>query len=223
MILRPRPSPVNHCRVVRGHIYKFRINGFNLDVLTFDNHLFLRAGLEIAGGISFMPQSLNGCRYIGLLIHEGLAHPVCPVALLSHHVEDLRKRRERLHAVVPLLLLQGGSERVSLKSRVCLYPAVRIVNLIRVCSRDKDLCEQRIRIERNRRKHLVQLCLAESAVRHCGRLLHKRSERDHDHNEEPNQNELKKCISFHVFFSFMLYESIASSHLDTVRISDHLP
>ncbi len=136
-----------------------------------DNHLLLRARLEIAGGISFMPQSLNGCRDIGLLIHEGLAQPVCPLRLLNHHVEDLRKRRERLHAFVPLLLLQGGIERVPLKARVCLYPAVRIVNITRICSRDKDLCEQRIRIERNRRKHLVQLCLAESVAGRCGRLL----------------------------------------------------
>jgi hypothetical protein len=207
-ILRPRPGPVNHSRVVSGHIYNFRINGFNLDVLTFDNHLFLRAGLEIAGGISFMPQSLNGCRDIGLLIHEGLAQPVCPVPLLGQHVEDLRKRRERLNAVVPRLLLQGAIERLPLNALVCMYPTVRTLNLIRIRSRDKDLCEQRIRIERNRRKHLVQLSRAESVGGQCGRLLCKRSERDHDRNKDPNQSEFKKSISFHVFSSFMLYESV---------------
>jgi hypothetical protein len=135
-----------------------------------DNHLLLWVRLEIAGSISFMPQSLNGCRYIFLLIHEGFAQLCCPVRLLNHHVEDLRKRRERLHAFVPRLLRQGVVERVPLKARVCLYPSVRILNITRICSRDKDLCEQRIRIEPNRRKHLVQLCLAESVAGRSGLL-----------------------------------------------------
>jgi hypothetical protein len=170
-IRRRPPGPVNHCRVVSGHIYNFRVSGFNLDVLTFDNNLLLRSSFEIAGGISFLPQSLNGCRDIGLLIHECLAQVACPVRLLNQHVEDLRKRRERLHAFVPRLLYQGVIERLPLHARVCLYPAVRILNITRICSRDKDLCEQRIRIERNRRKHLVKLSLAESVAGRCGRLL----------------------------------------------------
>jgi hypothetical protein len=42
-----------------------------------------------------------------------------------------------------------------------LQPAVRFRNLIRVRRRYEDLCEQRIGIERNRGKHLVQFLLAE--------------------------------------------------------------
>jgi hypothetical protein len=59
LILRPPPSPVDHCRVVTGHIYNFRINGLNVDVLTSDNNLLLGGRLDIASGISLMPQSLN--------------------------------------------------------------------------------------------------------------------------------------------------------------------
>jgi hypothetical protein len=142
----------------------------NLDILTFDNDRLLWGRLEIAGGISFLPQPLNGCRDIGLLRHESFAQPLCPRRLLSHHVEDLRKRRERLHALIPPHLHQGIIERVPLKARVCLYPAVRVHDITRICGRDKDLREQRIRIERNRRKHLVKLCLAESIGRRSGLL-----------------------------------------------------
>jgi hypothetical protein len=136
-----------------------------------DNNLLLGGRLEIAGGISFMPQSLNGCRDIGLLRHESVAHPLCPILLSSHHGEYLRESRQRLNALVPLHLLQGVIERVPRNVRVCLYPSVRCGNLIRICSRDKDLCEQRIRIERNRRKHLVQLCLAEFVAGRRSELL----------------------------------------------------
>ncbi len=175
----------------------------NLDILTFDDHRRLCGRLKIACGISFLPQSLNGCRDIGLLIHESFAQPLCPSRLLSQHVEDFRKRRERLHALIPTHLHQGIIERISLKARVCLYPAVRVHDISGICGRDKDLREQRIRIERNRRKHLIKLCLAESVGGRSG-LLRKRSERDHHHNDQPDQSALKKRIYLHVFSSFML-------------------
>ncbi len=133
----------------------------NLDGVTCDDHLRLRGSLEIAGGISFLPQSLNRCRDIGLLRHESLAEPCCPAHLLNHHVEYLRETRQRLNALVPLHLLQSFIERVPRKARVCLYPLVRCLNIRWICSRDKDLRDQRIRVEPNRRKHLVKLCLAE--------------------------------------------------------------
>ncbi len=160
-----RPGPVNNCRVVSGHINNIRISGCNLDGFTCDGHLLLWGRLEIAGGISFLPQSLNRCRDIGLLRHESLAQLCCPPHLPNHHVEYLREGRQRLNALVPLHLLQGLIERVPRKARVCLHPLVRCLNISWICSRDKDLCDQRIRVERNRRKHLVKLSLAECLVR----------------------------------------------------------
>ena len=106
-IRRPQPGSVDHYRVVTGNIDNFRIYRRNLDTLTLDNHPLLRGSFEIAGGISFLPQSLNGVHDIGLLSHESFTQPLCPGRLLSHHVEDLRKRRERLDAQVPVHPVQG--------------------------------------------------------------------------------------------------------------------
>jgi hypothetical protein len=157
---RPPPCPVDHYRVVTGHIDNCRISGFNLDILTFDNNLLLGGCHEIARITGLRPQSLNGCRDIGLLSHESVTHPLCPRHLRSHHGQYLRESRQRLYGLVPLHLLQGAIERVPRKARVCLYPLVRSRNISRICSRDKDLCQQGIRIERYWRKHLVKLCIA---------------------------------------------------------------
>jgi hypothetical protein len=133
----------------------------NFDRLAFDNHLLLFGRLEIAGSLGLLPQSLNGVHDAGLLSQESFTQPLCPGRLLSHHVEDLRKRRQRLHAQVPVHFVQGVVERVPLEVRVGLQPAVGFHNLIRIRRGYEDLREQRIRIERNRRKHLVQLGIAE--------------------------------------------------------------
>jgi hypothetical protein len=106
-IRRIPPGSVDNYRVVIGNIDNFRIYRRNLDTLTLDNHLLLRGSLEIAGGISFLPQSLNGVHDIVLLGQESFTQPLCPGRLLSHHAEDLRKRRERLDAQVPVHPVQG--------------------------------------------------------------------------------------------------------------------
>jgi hypothetical protein len=106
-IRRPPPGPVDHYRVVTGNIDNFRIYRLNLDSLTLHNDFLLRGSFKIAGGISFLPQSLNGVHDIGLLSQESFTQPLRPGRLLSHHVEDLRKRRERLDAQVPVHPVQG--------------------------------------------------------------------------------------------------------------------
>ena len=196
------PWPVDNYRIVARHINNLGIYRYNFDHLTFNNHLLLFGSLEIARSLGLLPQSLNGVHDTGLLSQESFTQSLCPGCLLSHHVEDLRKRRERLHAQVPVHFVQGVVECVSLEVRVCLQPAVRFHNLVWIRRRYEDLCEKRIRIERNRRKHLVQLSLAECLA--GVHLLRKGSERDHHHNDEPYQRALKKCISFHVFSSMML-------------------
>jgi hypothetical protein len=108
-IRRIPPGSVDHDRVVTGNIDNFRIYRHNLYSLTLDNHLLLRGRFEIAGGMSFLPQSLNGVHDIGLLSQESFTQPLRPVRLLGHQVEDLRKRRERLDAEVPVHPVQGVS------------------------------------------------------------------------------------------------------------------
>ena len=180
------PRSIDNYRIVARHINDFGICRFDLDGLAFGNHLHLFSRLEIAGSRGLLPQFLNGIHDIGLLGQESYTQPLCPRLLLSHHVEDLRKGRQRLHAQVPVHLVQSVVERVSLKVRVCLHPAVRFRNLIRVGRRYEDLCEQRIGIQRDRRKHLVHLlrtdCLGRTGI------LSEGPEGDQHHNEDPHES-----------------------------------
>jgi hypothetical protein len=118
-----------------------------------------------------------------------------PIRLLSHHCEYLWKRRQRFYAQVPGHSIQGGIERLSLKGRICLQPAVRIQNLIRVGCSNQDLCEKRIRIKRNRGKHLIQFLRGECRSR-CV-TLREGPVRDHHQNDDPDQDPFKKNISLH--------------------------
>ncbi len=151
-----------------------------------DNHLLLLGRLEIAGGLGLLPQFLNGIHDIGLLGQESFTQPLCPGCLLGHHVQNLWKGRQRLHAQVPGHLVQSVIEHVSAKVRVCLHPSVRFRNLIRIRCRYEDLCEQRIGIQRDRGKHLVQLLRAECRGR--AGILSEGSEGDQHHNEEPDKS-----------------------------------
>ncbi len=189
------PWSVDHCRVVTGNIDNFWIDRLDLDIVTLDNHLLLRGRLEIAGGLGLLPQFLNRIHHIGLLSQESFTHLLRPGRLFSHHGEDLRKRRQRLHAQVPVHRVQGVIERVPFKARVFLQPAVRFHHLIRISCCYEHLCQQRIRIERNRRQHLVQLLRAECRGR--SGTLTEGSIGDHHHNEDPDQSADQEHFSFH--------------------------
>jgi hypothetical protein len=185
-IRRIPPRAIHDYRVVARHINDFGICRLDLYGLTLDNHLLLFGRLEIARCLGLLPQFLNGIHYIGLLGQECFAQPLCPCRLLGHHVEDLWKGRQRLHAQVPGHLVQSVIEHVSAKVRVCLHPSVRFRNLIRIGRRYEDLREQRIGIERDRGQHLVQFLRAECRGR--AGILSEGSEGDQHHNEDPDKS-----------------------------------
>jgi hypothetical protein len=194
-IRRIPPWPIDNYRVISRHINDFGICRLDLYGLSLDNHLLLLGRLEIARGLGLLPQFLNGIHDIGLLGQESLTQPLCPRRLLGHHVENLWKGRQRLHAQVPGHLVQSVIERVSLKVRVCLHPSVRFRNLIRVRRRYEDLREQRIGIERDRGEHLVQLLRAECRGR--AGILSEGPEGDQHHNEDPDESAGQKQFSLH--------------------------
>jgi hypothetical protein len=144
--------------------------------------LLLFAGFEVAGLAGFGPEPLNRGHHVRLLIEKSFSQLLRPGRFLGHHGDNLWERRKGLHAQVPIHCVYGVVQRFALKVRISLEPSVRLCDFIGKCRADKNLRQQRIRIERYRRKHLVKFGLAVYLAR-CCRFLRKRSERDH-HNDE---------------------------------------
>jgi hypothetical protein len=107
------------------------------------------------------PKSLDGGHDGGLLIQEGYAQFFGPGRLLGHHGDDLRKRRKRLDAQVPIHCIHGIVERIALQIDISLQPSIHFQDLSGERCRYEDLSQQRIRIQRDWGKHLVKLCVAE--------------------------------------------------------------
>ena len=71
--------------------------------------------LPLCGG-GLGTQTLDGVGDILRLTELGIAHLLCPVEVVAHHVEDLRERHQRLHADVPGLVADrtdGGIDTLS--------------------------------------------------------------------------------------------------------------
>ena len=59
-------------------------------------------------------QLLNGDHHRLLLRQESIAQFSCPIQLVIHHGEHLRKRHERFHAQIPIRFIQCTIELISL-------------------------------------------------------------------------------------------------------------
>ena len=100
---------------------------------------------------------------------ERVAEILHPVGLVAHHDDDLRERDQRLDARVPRLILDLLHRSVALVVRVGLVDHSRPPrHRVRVGRRHQHLRQQRIRIERDRRGHLVELLLRERLVAGLG-------------------------------------------------------
>src|SRR5262249_8975940 len=134
-----RPSAVDDRRVVLRHVDDLWIRGLDLDHLRrrrwrrlrrgrrrrhdLDRHLLLLRVLERALGLRLRAQALHSAHEVRLLGQHGVAELLGPVELLVHHRQDRGKGAQRLHAVVPRLLLELLVELRFLEIRVVLHEA----------------------------------------------------------------------------------------------------
>ncbi len=79
-----------------------------------------------------------------------------------------RKRRERLDARVPGLLIHRLTQILALQIRIRLHPSVGFDDFFGKCGRRQNLRHQRIRIQRNGRNQALQLL---GSLRGVGRCL----------------------------------------------------
>jgi hypothetical protein len=87
------------------------------------------------------------------------ASPSCSVQVAVHHLQDLRKRDQRLDAGVPGLLPERRGQLIALEGGVgrLLQPSIGFDDFQRIGRGDQDLTDQRVRIERDRRGQLIEL------------------------------------------------------------------
>ena len=149
---RIRPTTINNGRVITRHINDLRVGGLNDDrgAITTGNRL-LRTGLERARLLGFGAQRLDRVHHIGLLRQHSVTQLLRPAQLRAHHLQHRRERNKRLHAGIPVLLLQRLIQRVALQTAIRLLPVRRFTHFQRIGRGHQHLRHQRIGIQRNRR------------------------------------------------------------------------
>jgi len=79
------------------------------------------------------------------------------VDILRHHIQHLRKARQRDKRRIESLFLRRIGELSTRQPRVLLQPVIDIQDFLRIRRRGSDLRQQRIRVERDRSQQLIQL------------------------------------------------------------------
>ena len=134
---RPREDDIG---VVDRHVHQ-ATHRLDINVPAVIRHLHLRTALQISILLCFPPQVLDGIHHCALILHHCLIKSLNPARVRSHHLQHARILHQRLDRRIK------GSAR-TLGGRG---------NLIRISGRGKDLCQQRIRIERDPGNQVVEL------------------------------------------------------------------
>ena len=113
--------------------------------------------LQIAGSLCLGTQCLNRRHHIGGLRVVCLSERRGPAEVLRQVVEDGRKLRERFHAGIPLLFIDGLIQRCACQILVLLKPADGGSNLVGEGCGSKNLGNERVRVERDGRHQLLQI------------------------------------------------------------------
>ena len=165
-VRRPPPRAIDDRRIICRHVNHLGDGRFDDDGLGlwFHDDLLFAGGPQVALGLSLLSQHLDGVHHLILLGKKGIPQLLRPLEPVVHHLQDRGKVHERFHTRVPGLLFQCSRQLVALHVRVFLYPAVRFNDLQGIRGGHQDLHQKLIRIERDGRKHLVQLLLPEDRL-----------------------------------------------------------
>jgi hypothetical protein len=117
-----------------------------LNHLLIDDDILLRRADKRASALSLGAQALNRRKNVGLLIGEGLPKLERPVPIVSHHVEHIWIAGDRRNGRIPRLIV----DLIGIIPR--LEPCGGGGDVIRRGGGGKNLRQQRIGIERNRRE-----------------------------------------------------------------------
>jgi hypothetical protein len=120
-------------------------------------HLLLGVTLQRPSRVSLGSQSLNRGRNRSLIRQKGLPDGGVIVNVLRHHVQHLRKIRQRNKCRIKPLPLRRIGEGRARKPGVLLQPVIYVQDFLRIRRGGRDLSQQRIGVKRDRSQQLVEL------------------------------------------------------------------
>ena len=199
------PRPVHHERVVVRDIHDLGMRRLDHDCLVPPDHVQLLGALQMAGSVGLLAQLLDGLHYVRFLGEERFAQVFGPLAILVHHRQYLRERRQGFDARVPVLVVHRPDSVIARKARMVPGPASGLGHLERIGGCHQNLRQQRIGIERYGRQQPVEILLAEREGRRRGRRVlpvckrgGKRRGQDQGEQSDPGTpNERLHDIPFH--------------------------
>src|SRR5262245_2939252 len=145
----------------------------------------LRRRLEVAGVVRLGAQALCCVHQLVALRQERVAQVLRPFQIVRHAVQDVGEDREGFHAWVPVELRQRLVQVRTLERQVLLTPPVRLDDLERIRGGDQHLGEDVVRIERDRRDHLLELRLGELGVGAGGGSRHAQHKTERQGRDRP--------------------------------------
>ena len=124
--------PVHEPRVIRRHIHHFRIRGRNCNLAAVVAHRLLLRRLKSTRLLRLLTHMLHCVHHILRLVVVGVTKIARPLHVPIHLRQHRRKRRQRLHAGIPLLRIRARRNLVSRSVALRLHPAIGFHNLRRI-------------------------------------------------------------------------------------------
>jgi hypothetical protein len=152
---------VHHRGVVHRHIHHLRIRRLNhIDSrppCLLDLHLLLLRALQVSGVIGLAPQPLDGRGNRPRISCKCLANRGVVVNIVGHHRNHPGEIAQGQKCRIEALLLRRVSQCLAGQAGVRGKPVAEVQNLLRIYRGGRNLRQQRVRIQSNRRQQLVQL------------------------------------------------------------------
>src|SRR6266404_4566573 len=150
-------SAIHKPRIVGRHVNRFRISRLNNDCVSLRCYVLLFIAAQMSGVLSVSAHLLNSIGHVLRVVGVGLAQRRTPRQILVHVLEHGRKLRQRLYARIPILFVYFFGQVFAFEVRMPLHPPIRLNDLRWIRRSRKNLSNERIRIQRNRRHQLLQL------------------------------------------------------------------
>ena len=148
---------IGQLRIVIGHIYHIRILRLYADRAPLARHALLRRCVQVPCALRFGAHELYGGHDIRLLVVIRVAQLRGPGKILVHVGKHGWELSQTLHARVPVLLVHFHTQRRTSQIWILLEKSLRLDNLRWISRSCKNLRNQCIRVERDRRNQLLQL------------------------------------------------------------------
>ena len=161
---------VHNRRVVLRDIHDLRVGGLDDDHFRARRgrlcfNFLLRRALEVAGISRFRAKPLNAVEDSGAVLRKRLPQLRGPVDLLGHVVHDLREHHEGHETLIEARLGRRILQLGALERLVAQQPLRKRTDLCRGCRAEQHVRQQRVRIQRDWREELIELCCGGRSLR----------------------------------------------------------